>query len=443
MVWWSTFRRQYQTVTCNTREFYIVKASIQYNESELAAFGCSEKIDFASDVSCHRLAARLQELQPYHAMPQFLTAYPNERGHCFIISVIIPLLNSPAFIDVLSEANFSLKMRYLRGESNTNSNLRFRTEVPNFWTDLFYKVYLTYRYVAFHPEPVSGLKLLDNGCIVDKAMLGHRFYPRRVKQVPAMKILDRSLFRNLVDSLARYCNKDYLDKAGDEREAYYHMLSKLSSEIPGLAANLFVKFRASYLCSTCSGMFCNMFATPYIHVSADSSLQKVLDCPNDVIMLQRFKSVHVNSFGGCCDHKIQRFMNACYVNTPKLLVFAVDGGDCNDMKIAPDSLFLSIEGVKFHYIHHASSVCFACYRSLSGVVYHPYEHGDERTEAHSYIYIRAGDGYYEANNGSIYTPDHRIFKKLMPGTLHYYHLSEYSTHIPNVRYDEVGFNPLF
>uniref|UniRef100_T1L503 Uncharacterized protein n=1 Tax=Tetranychus urticae TaxID=32264 RepID=T1L503_TETUR len=274
-------------------------------------------------------------------------------------------------------------MRYLR-EFNTNST-SFQNRGSLILVRSHLQVIVTCRNVAYHSEPIGSLKLLNNGCIVDKGMLYHRFYPRKVNLIPAMEVLDRSFFRNLVDSLARYCNKDFLTKGGDEREVYHHIISKLSSEIPDFI----------------------------------SKLAAVLDRPGDVIMLQHFKPVHTNALGVCCDHRIRRFIISSYLNAPRLLVFAVDGTDFSEMKTIPDNLYLPVEGGKFQYSHHVSSVCFTCYKSAEGFdygdFYHPFTHGDERTDEHTYIYI----------------------KKLMPGTLHFYQLLEYSSYVPSVRYEEV------
>uniref|UniRef100_T1K184 Uncharacterized protein n=1 Tax=Tetranychus urticae TaxID=32264 RepID=T1K184_TETUR len=315
----SAFWRTYQCLQLNTQKYFIMCAEIGHKNEHLKAFGSAYTLEIASDAACYNLNI-------------------TKRYSCFA-----------AQMPKHTQMSVDIVILFPRcGQYRSTSNVRAREEVPFFWTDLLY--------------------CLSN-LVIDLA--GGR------ATAPAFAMLDKSLFGDLIDSLAIYVNPAF--RAGGVMN------------IPEVVPNLMFDFIETYTCSGCDELFTDPFVTPFIRVPPNVSFQSLLNCSEMLLP--------VSVFGVCI---------VCLLVQDAVIRF------CTNLPPAVyvDELSLELDGVRYGYKHYTNSVCFPCYKNKDGFDYgefhRPYVVGDTRVQDHTYAHIRSGNGYHEVNNGGIYTIDHRM-----------------------------------
>uniref|UniRef100_T1K206 4Fe-4S ferredoxin-type domain-containing protein n=1 Tax=Tetranychus urticae TaxID=32264 RepID=T1K206_TETUR len=397
-----------------------VKTQVRY----FREYGVGTSRSRALDTSSYRLYKYLNERFARFILPSHIIGFPNIRGHCFLISAILPLFHSFPFVHNLIEVFGKLSLRRNHGEQITPPDQRDEIEVPYYWTNLLFNLYLKY-----HKVSISGVLNLENA-----NRLAMRLMKAPVVFLPyigdkGVVELDRLLISGLCSSLRDYCNNFYNEPGGFEKTAFSDIMFKLSSEDVIWQEEFFLQFKCTYYCRRCTSVCPDQrFRVPVINLCPFYEVQELLDVVEALLSCQEIICTkELNGFQ--CGGAIRKVTTGFITNKPKVICLsAPEGLNFENIKI-PEEIYLTVDGEKIYYERLASSNCFNCWKSKNdkdyGAFYHEYEEGDKLTGGHTYVTMKTTKGFYEINNGMLFTLDTRLFQRITAGSIHFFQRKEY------------------
>uniref|UniRef100_T1KZT3 Uncharacterized protein n=1 Tax=Tetranychus urticae TaxID=32264 RepID=T1KZT3_TETUR len=446
--WLTNFTRVYQDLNVEG-EYYLVRVYIHHNGIiRHDGYGASRELGRASDYACHHLAENIFEDEPQFILPPFLIGFPNVRGHCYLISAVLPILYSYPILKGIFDGyqfyckNSNLDVNCIRMPGKNAG--RPVTETPYFWVKILYDLFKD-----FHKVASEGEMSLVNVPYLQKKLFPELRddpeFPDRAQKPDRDLLLDSRLIKGLCSIMTAYCDKQFGRPGGDEGNAYRHIISKLVSQLPELCDDLMLSMEVKFLCSYCvGGPYESRFTSPVIMVPAGMDFQTVISQADICAISQGFYQPHVYNEIRCAG-KVRMVESATFMNRPKVLCFSVSAEKSEDEIAIPSTVYLTFAKERHVYKLLSSSVCFCCYKSKDGVeyddFYHEYEEGDQEDGWHTYTHMETKQGAFEVNNGMIYNVDTRVFKVVTPSSMHFYQLEEYSEYKPDLKLNCVRDKP--
>uniref|UniRef100_T1L3Z8 Uncharacterized protein n=1 Tax=Tetranychus urticae TaxID=32264 RepID=T1L3Z8_TETUR len=419
--------------------------SFNYGDTKLVEYGIGKNKGWSRDTCAFRLFLLFEREFPEFLMPPYLIGFPNIRGHCYLIAAVLPLLHSYPFIWRLTESFGRASRESNLGIIESAPPRRGKTESTYYWTRIIYQLYLQYYKVS------STARLLQvNGPILAKRMeLAPIVFPQYDANYQLDLDLDRALVNGVCASLRDFCTNFYATPGGFEEEAYSDILYKLASEDNDWIKEFFIKFSGRYSCGRCTNLPVESeFILPVIRLPKDMTFQEGLE---NLELLFSQQKLHCNNKIGdyICNGVIRRLEDVKTINFPKILSFVVAPDQAERYSI-PDDLTLSNSDHTEEYVRFANSNCFSCWKvkinnvwNSYGDLYHVPVDGDVLTGYHTYTTMETTEGFYESNNGVLYTPDSRLLLNVTAGSLHCYQQAAYKKFVPKINLEEVYVNPEF